>query len=242
MGLVAPEPGYLAGLRERCTAAGALLVFDEVITGFRVGPAGRAGPLRVRARPLDLRQGRRRRAPARRASAARPRSWTSWRRSAPCTRPARSRGTRSPPRPGSRCSRGSTRPRTTSWRRRRARLEANLRDACAAAGVAAQVTRVATLVGLFFAPSPGRRLRRRPGGRPRALRAVLPRPARPWRVLRSERLRDAVRLARARRRGRRGDGGRAQRTRSRRACASPRRCGAGGRGPCRRATRRTART
>jgi glutamate-1-semialdehyde 2,1-aminomutase len=40
MGLVPPAPGFLAGLRERCTAAGALLVFDEVITGFRVGRGG----------------------------------------------------------------------------------------------------------------------------------------------------------------------------------------------------------
>ena len=36
-------PGFLAGLRRRCTAAGALLVFDEVITGFRVGRAGAQG-------------------------------------------------------------------------------------------------------------------------------------------------------------------------------------------------------
>lgn len=43
MGLVPPAPGYLEGLRERCTRAGALLVFDEVITGFRVGPAGMQG-------------------------------------------------------------------------------------------------------------------------------------------------------------------------------------------------------
>jgi glutamate-1-semialdehyde 2,1-aminomutase len=40
MGLVSPAEGYLAGLRERCTRLGALLVFDEVITGFRVGPGG----------------------------------------------------------------------------------------------------------------------------------------------------------------------------------------------------------
>ncbi|HEX5588413.1 MAG TPA: glutamate-1-semialdehyde 2,1-aminomutase, partial [Acidimicrobiia bacterium] len=43
MGLVAPLPGFLDGLRRRCTAAGALLVFDEVITGFRLGPAGAQG-------------------------------------------------------------------------------------------------------------------------------------------------------------------------------------------------------
>src|SRR5262249_41727540 len=40
MGLVAPVDGFLERLRARCTAAGALLVFDEVITGFRVGAGG----------------------------------------------------------------------------------------------------------------------------------------------------------------------------------------------------------
>jgi glutamate-1-semialdehyde 2,1-aminomutase len=35
MGLVLPRPGYLAGLRRLCTAHGALLIFDEVMTGFR---------------------------------------------------------------------------------------------------------------------------------------------------------------------------------------------------------------
>jgi glutamate-1-semialdehyde 2,1-aminomutase len=40
MGLVPPAPGFLEGLRQACTRAGALLIFDEVITGFRVGPGG----------------------------------------------------------------------------------------------------------------------------------------------------------------------------------------------------------
>ena len=40
MGLVPPEPGFLELLREGATANGALLVFDEVITGFRVAPGG----------------------------------------------------------------------------------------------------------------------------------------------------------------------------------------------------------
>ncbi len=40
MGLVPPAPGFLAGLRELCDAHGALLVFDEVMTGFRVAPGG----------------------------------------------------------------------------------------------------------------------------------------------------------------------------------------------------------
>jgi len=43
MNLVAPEPGFLAGLRAACDTAGALLVFDEVITGFRLGPDGATG-------------------------------------------------------------------------------------------------------------------------------------------------------------------------------------------------------
>jgi glutamate-1-semialdehyde 2,1-aminomutase len=40
MGLVAPAPGFLEGLRAACDAAGALLIFDEVITGFRVARGG----------------------------------------------------------------------------------------------------------------------------------------------------------------------------------------------------------
>ncbi|MDE0134732.1 MAG: glutamate-1-semialdehyde 2,1-aminomutase [Acidimicrobiaceae bacterium] len=42
MGLVAPVPSFLAGLRQACTEAGALLIFDEIITGFRLGPGGAA--------------------------------------------------------------------------------------------------------------------------------------------------------------------------------------------------------
>ena len=40
MGVVPPEPGFLETLRELCDASGALLVFDEVITGFRVDRGG----------------------------------------------------------------------------------------------------------------------------------------------------------------------------------------------------------
>ena len=40
MGLVPPAPGFLDGLRAACDHAGALLVFDEVITGFRLGLGG----------------------------------------------------------------------------------------------------------------------------------------------------------------------------------------------------------
>lgn len=40
MGLVRPEPGFLEGLRELTRADGALLVFDEVMTGFRLALGG----------------------------------------------------------------------------------------------------------------------------------------------------------------------------------------------------------
>lgn len=38
MGLVPPVPGFLEGLRAECDRVGALLIFDEVITGFRITP------------------------------------------------------------------------------------------------------------------------------------------------------------------------------------------------------------
>jgi glutamate-1-semialdehyde 2,1-aminomutase len=40
MGVVPPQPGFLEGLRHICDKDGMLLVFDEVITGFRVAPGG----------------------------------------------------------------------------------------------------------------------------------------------------------------------------------------------------------
>jgi glutamate-1-semialdehyde 2,1-aminomutase len=48
MGVVPPEPGFLEGLRRSCDAHGALLVFDEVMTGFRVSPGGVQGLVDVK--------------------------------------------------------------------------------------------------------------------------------------------------------------------------------------------------
>jgi glutamate-1-semialdehyde 2,1-aminomutase len=48
MGLVPPEPGFLEGLRAACDRVGALLVFDEVITGFRLGVGGASARSGVR--------------------------------------------------------------------------------------------------------------------------------------------------------------------------------------------------
>jgi glutamate-1-semialdehyde 2,1-aminomutase len=46
-GILAPEPGYLEHLRDVTRADGALLVFDEVITGFRLGLGGAQARFRV---------------------------------------------------------------------------------------------------------------------------------------------------------------------------------------------------
>ena len=43
MNLVLPRAGFLEGLRESCTRHGAVLIFDEVMTGFRVHPRGAQG-------------------------------------------------------------------------------------------------------------------------------------------------------------------------------------------------------
>src|SRR5829696_8514389 len=47
MGVVPPEPGFLEALRALCDASGALLIFDEVITGFRVARGGAQARFRV---------------------------------------------------------------------------------------------------------------------------------------------------------------------------------------------------
>ncbi len=70
MGCVPPAAGFLEALRLLCDAAGALLVFDEVITGFRVARGGAQERFGVVARPDRARQDRRRRPSARRVRRA----------------------------------------------------------------------------------------------------------------------------------------------------------------------------
>lgn len=48
MNLIKPAAGFLEGLRELCTRHGAVLIFDEVMTGFRVGPQGVQGLTGIR--------------------------------------------------------------------------------------------------------------------------------------------------------------------------------------------------
>jgi glutamate-1-semialdehyde 2,1-aminomutase len=54
MGCVPPEPEFLPGLRERCDRHGTLLIFDEIITGFRLGPGGAAERFGVRPDLITL--------------------------------------------------------------------------------------------------------------------------------------------------------------------------------------------
>ena len=49
MGVVPPQPGFLQGLRQLCDQHGSLLIFDEVITGFRLAPGGAQKYFGVRA-------------------------------------------------------------------------------------------------------------------------------------------------------------------------------------------------
>ena len=49
MGVVGPAPGFLEGLRELCDKSGALLIFDEVITGFRLSLGGAQAYFGVKA-------------------------------------------------------------------------------------------------------------------------------------------------------------------------------------------------
>ena len=49
MGCILPQPGFLEGLRQLCTEEGIVFIFDEVMTGFRLAPAGAQERLKIDA-------------------------------------------------------------------------------------------------------------------------------------------------------------------------------------------------
>ncbi|HEY4337169.1 MAG TPA: glutamate-1-semialdehyde 2,1-aminomutase, partial [Puia sp.] len=49
MGCILPQPGFLEGLRSLCDSEGIVLIFDEVMTGFRLAPGGAQERLGIRA-------------------------------------------------------------------------------------------------------------------------------------------------------------------------------------------------
>jgi len=54
MNLIRPQPAFLKALRELCTRHGSVLIFDEVMTGFRVGPKGAQGLFGIDADLITL--------------------------------------------------------------------------------------------------------------------------------------------------------------------------------------------
>ena len=89
-GTIPPAPGYLAGLRRIATKHGALLIFDEVMTGFRLSLGGAQQLYNINSRPHHAGQGPRRRPALRGLRRTRRRDGPSARLSARSTRPERS--------------------------------------------------------------------------------------------------------------------------------------------------------
>ena len=181
-------------------ANGALLIFDEVITGFRVAHGGAQERYGVRPGPDGPRQDRRRRACRSAPTAGGATSWTWSRRRAPSTRPARSPATRWRWPPASRRSRL-----LDAAALRRARGDGRragggpARAAAAEAGRTVAITRVGVAAhGLLPRRRRATTRRRGDGRRPRRLRPLLRGDARRRRPPAAVAVRGLVHLARPR--------------------------------------------
>ena len=153
MGVVAPAPGFLAGLRAECDRVGALLVFDEVITGFRVGSGGAQAKYDVHADittfgkviggglPIGAVGGRRE-------------IMESLSPLGPVFHAGTLAGNPLATAAGLATLDVLTEDVYIELAARARRLSALLRDACAAVGLAAQFPVVGTLVGMFFGEGP----------------------------------------------------------------------------------------
>ena len=197
MGVVPPLPGFNAGLKALCEQHGALLITDEVMTGFRVTAAGWYGSDGVGGRPVHLRQGHGRRAAGGGVRRAGRRHGRTSRRPAPSTRPARCPGTRSRSPPAGRRS-STARPRSTPTSTPTAATVAGLAsDALTRRGRRAPgQPRRQPVQHLLLRPR-GRRLRDRHPAVGRPLPRLLPRDARARRLPAAVGVRGVVRLRRA---------------------------------------------
>ena len=157
MGVVAPRDGFNQQLARIAHAHGALLIVDEVMTGFRVSRAGWHGLDAVRRRPVDVRQGHGWRPARRGVRRPRGRSWRGSPRPARSTRPAPSPVTRWPAPPAwPRCGSPTTRVYQRARRDGRRRGQAGLRRAGRRRGPAPAVVRGQHVLDLLH-----RRRRRR---------------------------------------------------------------------------------
>ena len=205
MGVVLPEPRFLQGLRDVCTRYRILLIFDEVITGFRVGTGRRAGLERRRSRSDVPRQNHRRRLAGRRVW--RPRGSDAARRAVgtglsgghavgqPAGDDRRTCG----------ASSGCRRVSTDSSTELGAQLAEGLADAARRAGVALQVNGIGSALTPFFTSTPVTELSDSASRRCREVRRVLQGDARARRLPAAVTVRSVVPVGRAHRARRRQD-------------------------------------
>ena len=168
MGLVPPEPGFLAFLREAADAAGALLVFDEVISGFRVARGGAQEREGVTPDLTRARQDHRRRAAGRglcRAARSDGADRAGGRRLPGGHAVGQPAGHRGRPRHAAPARRRRLR---APGRASRSALADGPRAAAAAAGVPVQVAHTTGLLTLFFSDGAGRDYADAAALRPRA--------------------------------------------------------------------------
>ena len=212
MGVVPPADGFLRALRELCDAHGALLIFDEVISGFRAGSGGAQALCGRRPGPDVPRQDHRRRPAGRRVRRARRSDGA---RLAGGTGLSGGHAVGNPlaMTAGIWCLDHLTPRLYRDLAALGTRLAAGLADAAREAGVALQVNAFGSLLTPFFTDQPVRDYASATGAEHGAVRDVFPRDARARRLSAAVAVRGVVPVGGAHREGRGQDdrGARARR-------------------------------
>ena len=178
MGCVVPTPEFLQALRELTAKHGALLICDEVMTGFRVAYGGAQALLKIQPDITTLGKivggghaDRSVRRPARDHAAhpARGQSVSS--------RHAQRQSRRHAPRASPRCRSCATIRRTSSWSRSRPGWSSGLHAAAEQAGMPHSITRVGSMLTLFFNRAAAGRLGHAPARATRPATPILLGPA-----------------------------------------------------------------